>query len=386
MAPVSSSEAAAPRPGADHPGPMPDDDAARWRAIAARDRAADGRFVFAVTTTKIYCRPSCPARRPKPEHVRFLAGPAEAEAGGFRACKRCRPEAPDATAGRIAAACRRIAEAESPPALAELAGAAGLSPHHFHRLFKAATGLTPAGYARAHRAGRLRATLGQKEKSVTRALFDSGFNTASRFHAAADDALGMPSTAFRDGGAGMEIRHAIADCALGRVLVAASARGICAILLGDDAAELEADLARRFPRARVLAADAALGEIVAAVVALLATPGQGLDLPLDLQGTIFQQQVWQALRGIPAGTTVSYAELACRLGRPAAVRAVAGACAANPLAVVVPCHRVVRSDGGLSGYRWGIARKQALLAGEADATAPQDRLPLPPGKPRRPGR
>ena len=337
------------------------------RAIAARDRAADGHFVFAVTTTGIYCRPSCPARRPKPAHVRFFTDPAQAEAAGFRPCKRCRPAAADPTTARIVAACRQIAAAETPPALADLARTAGLSPHHFHRLFKAATGLTPAGCARAHRAGRLRAALGETETTVTRALFDSGFNTASRFYAAADGALGMPPATFRDGGAGIEIRHAVAPCTLGLVLVAQSARGVCAILIGDDGAALEAALARRFPKARLRPDAPGVGAMVAQVVALLAAPGSRIELPLDLQGTLFQQQVWQALRGIPAGSTVSYAELARRLGRPEAVRAVAGACAANPLAVVVPCHRVVRSDGGLSGYRWGIERKRALLAAEAAA-------------------
>lgn len=345
------------------------DEAARWSAVLARDTAADGAFVFAVSSTGIYCRPSCPARRPKRAHVGFFSTPAEAEAAGFRACLRCRPQdgGTHRHAPLIAAACRAIAAAETPPSLAALATGAGLSPAYFQRLFKAATGLSPKAYADATRAARLRDALVKDGSTMTDALYDSGFSGPGRFYAAATDALGMAPAAFRDGGRGMEIQFACGPSPLGLVLVARSDKGVCAILMGDDAGELAQELARRFPKARRIAADAALAGLLAEVAALLGAPHRPFDLPLDLQGTLFQQQVWHALRGIPAGETVSYAELARRVGRPDAVRAVASACGANPVAVVVPCHRVLRGDGSISGYRWGVERKRRLLAAEAKA-------------------
>ncbi|WP_330947310.1 bifunctional DNA-binding transcriptional regulator/O6-methylguanine-DNA methyltransferase Ada [Thermomonas sp. LB-4] len=275
--------------------------------------------------------------------------------------------APDRDAARIAAACRRIEQAETPPALDALAREAGLSPHHFHRVFKAVTGLTPKAYAQAHRGRALRAALARPGAKVVDAAFDAGFNAASRFYDSADALLGMKPAQYRDGGADTRIMFAIAQCALGALLVARSQRGLCAISLGDDPDALLRELQDRFPRAELVGGDAAFEQLVAQVVGFVEAPRIGLDLPLDIRGTAFQQRVWEALRKVPAGATVSYAEIAARIGSPGAVRAVAQACAANRLAVAIPCHRVVRSDGALSGYRWGIARKQQLLARERGA-------------------
>ena len=339
----------------------------RWKAVLGRDAQAEGDFVYSVASTGVYCRPACAARTPNPGNVAFHADPAAAEAAGFRPCKRCRPnEAPlaERQADLIAAACRRIESAEEPLSLGELADGAGLSPHHFHRLFRAVTGLTPKGFGDAHRARKVREALG-KGAQVTAALYDAGFGSSGRFYATADDALGMLPAAYRKGGAEAEIRYGIGQSSLGRVLAAASQRGICAIMLGDDDAALVDDLQRRFPNARTIAADADFQDSVAQVVAMVEEPAQGLALPLDIRGTAFQRRVWQALQAIPAGETRSYADLARVVGAPAAARAVAGACAANRLAVAVPCPRVVRGDGSISGYRWGTERKRALLAREA---------------------
>jgi AraC family transcriptional regulator of adaptative response/methylated-DNA-[protein]-cysteine methyltransferase len=340
----------------------------RWRAVIERDAAADGRFVYAVRTTGVYCRPSCPSRRARPEHVSFHADGAAAEAAGFRPCRRCRPDAPSLTARhaeRVAAACRILERAEELPTLAGLAQAVGMSPFHLHRLFKAHTGITPRAYGAARRADRLRAALTGGDDSVTAAIYAAGYNASSRFYETADAVLGMTPTTFRAGGARAEIHFAVGQCTLGAVLVARSERGVCAILLGDDPEDLLRDLERRFPKAELLGGDPAFEQLVATVVGFVEAPHRGLDLPLDIRGTAFQQRVWQALRLIPAGQTVSYAEIARRIGAPGSVRAVAGACAANALAVAIPCHRVVRTDGGLSGYRWGIERKRALLEREA---------------------
>lgn len=339
----------------------------RWQRVLARDAGADGSFVYAVRTTGVYCRPSCPARRAKPENVGFFPDPAAAEAAGFRPCRRCNPRGAglaEANAALVTAACRLIEAAETPPSLDELAEAAGLSRFHFHRLFKAQTGLTPREYAGAHRAGRLRARL-EDGDSVTGALYEAGFNSNSRFYETAGDMLGMAPSTYRKGGAGAEIRFALAQCALGALLVAQSRQGICAIALGDTPEALLHDFQDRFPAARLIGGDAEFEAVVARVVGFVEAPGIGLDLPLDIRGTAFQQRVWQALRQIPPGSTASYAEIAARIGAPAATRAVAQACGANRLAVAIPCHRVIRSDGGLSGYRWGVARKQALLDREA---------------------
>ncbi len=340
----------------------------RWAALVARETTADAHFCYSVSTTGIYCRPGCAARLPLPEHVRFHENAAAAQAAGFRPCKRCRPDQASATqhqAELIAALCRHVEQAEQAPSLRELAVRAQLSPYHLQRLFKAATGLTPKAYGQAQRGLRVRRALAQ-EASVTMAIQSAGYESQSRFYAEVNGLLGMTPTAYRSGGAAQEIRFAIGQCALGAILVAASTRGLCAIALGDDPQALLRDLQDRFQRAVLIGDDAGFAQWMAQVVALVETPRLGLALPLDLQGTLFQRRVWQALREVPAGTTVSYHELARRIGAPQSVRAVARACAANPLAVAIPCHRVVRTDGSLSGYRWGVARKQALLAREAE--------------------
>ena len=339
---------------------------ARWPLVAARDRAADGVFFYSVATTGVYCRPSCAARLAKPGNVRFHATAADAERAGFRPCKRCRPEQPAPErrhAALVAEACRRIDQAEDAPTLAVLARAAGLSPYHFHRVFKAVAGVTPAAYAAARRASRVRDGL-QQADTVTEAIHDAGFS-AGRFYAQSRAILGMSPREFRAGGAGARMRFAVGACSLGAILVAASDAGVCAILLGDDPGALVRDLQDRFPHAELLGGDTGFEAVVARVVGLVEAPCLGLDLPLDLRGTAFQQRVWQALRAIPPGAVASYAEVAGRVGAPAAARAVAAACAANPLAVAIPCHRVVRGDGALSGYRWGVERKRALLARES---------------------
>ena len=341
----------------------------RWAAVLARDPQADGRFFYSVRTTGVYCRPSCAARKALPENVAFHASAAEAEQAGFRACKRCRPGQPGLAAQQatmIADLCRVIEAAEQPPTLAALAQRAGLSPHHLHRVFKAATGLTPKAYAQAQRTRRLQQGLRAGE-SVTEAIYGAGYNSGGRFYAQADQVLGMTPTRYRAGGADTAIRFAIGACSLGAILVAQSERGVCAILLGDDPNALAQQLQDRFPKAQLIGGDAGFERLIATVVGFVEAPRLGLDLPLDVQGTAFQQRVWQALRGIPAGQTASYADIAARIGAPKSVRAVAQACAANALAVAIPCHRVLRSDGALSGYRWGVARKRALLECEGSA-------------------
>jgi AraC family transcriptional regulator of adaptative response/methylated-DNA-[protein]-cysteine methyltransferase len=344
-------------------------DEARWAAVVGRDAQADGQFYYAVRTTGVFCRPSCGARPARRENVSFFATTAEAEAAGFRACKRCRPtESPPATrrAEIAAEACRTIETAETPPSLAQLARAAGLSPHHFHRLFKAATGVTPKAYADAHRGRRVREGL-EGDGTVTQAIYEAGFNSGGRFYEKSAAVLGMTPTKFRRGGERTIIRFAIGDCNLGAILVAATDRGVCAILLGEDPDALARQLQDRFPRADLIGADADFEATVARVVAMVEQPGVGMDLPLDIRGTAFQQRVWEALRQLRSGETASYAEIARRIGAPKAARAVAQACAANKLAVAVPCHRIVRTNGDLSGYAWGVERKRALLEREAAA-------------------
>lgn len=345
----------------------------RWAAVVGRDPAADGLFFYSVASTGVYCRPSCAARIPRPEHVDFHASAAAAEAAGFRPCRRCRPDLPplaERRAALVARLCRRLEAAEAPPGLEALAQEAGLSPWHLHRVFKAVTGLTPRAYAAAQRARRVREGLAQGG-TVTEAIYGAGYASSGRFYAEADRVLGMTPSAYRAGGGAAEIRFAIGQCSLGAILVAASARGVCAILLGDEPEVLAHELQDRFPRARLIGGNAGFEQLVASAVGLVEAPGLGHDLPLDVRGTAFQQRVWQALRDIPAGETASYTEIACRIGTPQAVRAVARACAANPLAVAIPCHRVVRSDGALSGYRWGVERKRALLEREAGSALPQ---------------
>lgn len=342
----------------------------RWTAVLERSPAADGHFVFAVRSTGVYCRPSCGARHPRPENVLFFSRPGEAEAAGFRPCRRCRPDqAPLAQrqAELVTALCRHMQDAETPPTLDSLAREAGLSPWHLHRVFKSVTGLTPRAYAAAIRSERLQARLARGEQ-VTEALHGAGFGSAAGFYAASPALLGMSPGRYRAGGADADILYTTGSCTLGVILVASSPTGICAISLGDTAEQLIDDLRARFPRARVDESDATLGERLAQVIQLVEHPTAtaAAELPLDIRGTAFQQRVWQALQAIPPGNTLSYTELARRLGTPRSVRAVASACAANVLAVAIPCHRVVRNDGALAGYRWGIARKRALLDREAD--------------------
>jgi AraC family transcriptional regulator of adaptative response/methylated-DNA-[protein]-cysteine methyltransferase len=339
----------------------------RWAAVAARDPAADGKFFYSVKTTGVYCRPSCAARPARPENVRFHATCADAENAGFRPCKRCKPDqAPLAAqhAAKVAGICRLIEEAATVPGLEELASRAGLSTYHFHRVFKAATGLTPRAYAVAHRARRVRTEL-DRSGTVTEAILDAGYDSTGRFYEESHEILGMTPSTYRKGGANTEIRFAVGECSLGSILVAASERGVCAILLGDDPDALARELQDRFPRADLIGGDKEFEQLVARVVGFVESPRVGLDLPLDVRGTAFQQRVWQALRKIPAGSTASYADVAKRIGSPGSVRAVAQACAANTLAVAIPCHRVVKNDGALSGYRWGVERKRALLDREA---------------------
>jgi AraC family transcriptional regulator of adaptative response/methylated-DNA-[protein]-cysteine methyltransferase len=342
----------------------------RWAAVMARDRRADGTFYYSVDTTGVYCRPSCGSRHANPRHVRFHRTAVDAERAGFRPCRRCKPDQPgldERRAATIADACRVIERTEQTPTLAALAKRAGLSQYHFHRLFRAVTGLTPKAYAAAHRTRRLHRELGKKEKTVTEAIYDAGFNSGGRFYERSDELLGMTPTRYRSGGADTAIRFAVGSCSLGSILVARSEKGVCAIALGDDPDALVRELQDRFPRANLVGGDAGFEETVARVIGFVESPARGIDLPLDVRGTAFQQRVWQALREIPAGSTASYGEIAARIGAPDAARAVAHACGANRLAVAIPCHRVVRTDGSPSGYRWGVERKQRLLEKEGAA-------------------
>ncbi len=339
----------------------------RWALIMARDPAADDAFFFSVESTGVYCRPSCAARRPRPENVRFHASAADAERAGFRPCRRCIPNRPPLAqrhAALVAEACRRIEAAEEEPGLAALAAAAAMSSSHFHRVFRAATGLTPKAYVAAHRKQAVQQAL-RSSPTVTEALYEAGYNSGGRFYAASRQVLGMSPSAFRKGGSGESIRFALGKCSLGSILVAQSGAGICAISLGDDPEQLLRELKDRFPQAELVGQDPVFEQQVAMVVALVEAPATGISLPLDIRGTAFQQRVWQALRLLPPGTTASYTAIAKAVGMPGAVRAVARACAANRLAVAIPCHRVVRRDGDLCGYRWGVERKRKLLAREA---------------------
>jgi AraC family transcriptional regulator of adaptative response/methylated-DNA-[protein]-cysteine methyltransferase len=338
----------------------------RWARIVARDKAADGHFWYSVSTTGVYCRPSCPSRIANPRNVQIHDSLESAKATGFRPCRRCKPDGVSIEAENaelVAKACRVIEESEEELALEELSGVIGRSPSYFHRIFKTVTGLTPKDYAAAHRAKKLRQRLASGN-TVTEALYDAGFSSSGRFYEKSTDMLGMTPSRYRAGGADEEIRFAVGQTSLGAILVASSGKGVAAILLGDDPDELVRNLQDRFPKAHLIGADRDYEALIAKVVGLVETPGRGLNLPIDVRGTAFQQRVWQALQKVPAGETVSYAELARRIGSPKAVRAVASACAANNLAVAIPCHRVLRMDGSLSGYAWGVERKRALLGRE----------------------
>jgi AraC family transcriptional regulator, regulatory protein of adaptative response / methylated-DNA-[protein]-cysteine methyltransferase len=343
----------------------------RWERIVARDKTADGHLWYSVATTGVYCRPSCPSRIANPKNVQLHDTLVSARATGFRPCRRCNPDGPSIEcekAALVAKACRIIEESEEEPSLEALAGAIGRSPSYFHRVFKAATGLTPKDYAAAHRAKKVRQGL-TAGNTVTEAIYDAGFNSSGRFYEISTHMLGMTPSHYRAGGTNEQIKFAIGQTSLGAILVASSKKGVASILLGDDPNELLRNLQDRFPNAHLIGADRDYEALVARVVGLVEAPRIGLDLPLDVRGTAFQQRVWQALREIPVGETVCYAEIARRIGSPQAARAVAGACAANNLAVAIPCHRVVRNDGSLSGYAWGVERRRALLNREATRKA-----------------
>jgi AraC family transcriptional regulator, regulatory protein of adaptative response / methylated-DNA-[protein]-cysteine methyltransferase len=339
----------------------------RWARVVARDRTANGQFWFSVVTTGVYCRPACPSRTANPKNVKLHDTLEAAKATGFRACKRCNPDGLSVEAENAAIVtkvCRVIEQSVEEPSLADLANAVELSPSYFHRLFKAITGVTPKNYAAAHRAARVREGL-EKCHTVTKAIYDAGFNSSGRFYEKAADMLGMTPSHYRAGGANEEIRFAIGESSLGTILVASSKRGVVSILMGDDPDGLIRSLQDKFPQARLVGDDAEYESLVAQVVGFIEAPRLGLDLPLDVRGTAFQQRVWEALRDIPVGQTVSYSEIARKIGTPKAVRAVAGACAANNIALAIPCHRAVRNNGSVSGYAWGIERKCALIEREA---------------------
>ncbi|MCF8473561.1 MAG: bifunctional DNA-binding transcriptional regulator/O6-methylguanine-DNA methyltransferase Ada [Emcibacter sp.] len=338
----------------------------QWAAIETRNKNADSHFYYSVKTTGVYCRPSCAARLALRKNVAFHLTYTDAEKAGFRPCKRCRPNEPALAVRQAAAvteACRIIETSEETVSLEFLAKSVSMSPYHFHRIFKSITGVTPKAYTKAHLAGRVRDEL-PKTSNVTEAIYNAGYNSNGRFYAESYKTLGMTPSKFRAGGKGEKIQFAIGETTLGSILVAGSITGICSILMGDDPDALAQDLQDRFPDALLHSGDSSFNEWVAKVVGFVETPQLGLDLPLDIRGTAFQQRVWQALCEIPIGSTVSYAEVARKIGAPKAVRAIAGACAANAIAVAIPCHRVVRSDGSISGYRWGVERKQQLLKKE----------------------
>ncbi|MHB1186641.1 bifunctional DNA-binding transcriptional regulator/O6-methylguanine-DNA methyltransferase Ada [Thiobacillus sp.] len=353
-------------PVASPPNAAPTEAEQRWQAVVRRDPQADGEFVYAVRTTGVYCRPSCPSRAARRENVAFFDTPDLAIAAGYRPCKRCKPNEISQQQRRnalVLQACQAIEHSASALSLTQLAQQAGMSPHHFQRIFKSVTGLSPKGYHKAVQARRVTASL-QSAPSVTDALYDAGFNSAGRFYEDAPALLGMSPGSYRKGGAGEHIRHAVEPCTLGWVIVAATRKGICAIEFGESAQVLEDRIRARFPQAQFEPSDAEFRQWIAQVLRYIEQPRGVLDLPLDVQGTVFQRRVWQALQAIPAGQTASYAEIAGRIGQPRAFRAVAHACAGNPVALAIPCHRAVRTDGSLAGYRWGIARKAELLRRE----------------------
>jgi AraC family transcriptional regulator of adaptative response/methylated-DNA-[protein]-cysteine methyltransferase len=342
-----------------------------WQSVLTRDRSSDGSFVYAVRSTGIYCRPSCPSRRPKREQVVFFPLPQAAEQAGFRPCRRCQPRTIDGytneTAEFVQQACRVIeAHLDDDLTLASLGAQLHISPHHLQRSFKRIIGITPRQYAETCRLGQFKSRLREGE-SVTRAMYEAGYSSSSRLYERAPAHLGMTPTTYRKGGLGMHIRYTIVDCPLGRLLVAATERGICGVSLGDSDTALEASLRGEYPAAQIQRDEDGLGEWVSAFLSYLNGRQPDLNLPIDVQATAFQWQVWEALRAIPSGSTRSYSEVAQSLGHPQAARAVARACATNPVALVIPCHRVVRENGVLGGYRWGVERKQQLLAQEKAA-------------------
>jgi AraC family transcriptional regulator of adaptative response/methylated-DNA-[protein]-cysteine methyltransferase len=345
-------------------------DSARWNAVLAHERDADGLFVYGVRSTGVYCRPSCPSRRPRRDRVAFFETPAAAREAGFRACRRCHPDATvtaaDPWVEKIRRACVYLSNVEGHPALATLAARLGGSPYHLQRNFKRLVGVSPREYAEACRLRKVKGRLRQAG-DITGAMLDAGYGSSSRFYERAVPKLGMVPAVYRRGGAGMHIGYTIVDSAnasLGRLLVAATSRGVCAVAMGSSDTELTRALSREYPAAAIAPDTGALAQWTTAILAHLAGREPRLDLPLDVQATAFQWQVWQALASIPYGETRTYAEVAASIGRPRAARAVAHACATNPVALAIPCHRVVPAAGGQGGYRWGVNRKKALLASE----------------------
>lgn len=330
-----------------------------FAAFDRRDRSLDGQFVGAVKTTGIYCKPSCPARRPLRENVEFFWEPAQAIAAGYRSCMRCKPDEVGRDREAVAAALKLIEEAEDGLSLEELADAVGYAPHHFHRLFKRDTGVTPAAYARSLRAKRAASALDGKGR-VTDAIYEAGYSGPSRFYAETKGHLGMTPSAWKNGGEGATIRWAVVQTALGQMLLAATDKGICRLSFDED----ESELVRRFPNAEIVAGGAALEDLVKGAIAAIEHPAQMPDLPLDVAGTAFQQAIWSELRRIPAGETRTYADIAAAVGKPKAVRAAGSANGANNVAVLIPCHRVIRTDGSLGGYAYGLERKEKLLSAE----------------------
>jgi AraC family transcriptional regulator of adaptative response/methylated-DNA-[protein]-cysteine methyltransferase len=353
--------------------PQPPISDPRWRAIVERDRRADGAFVYAVKTTGIYCRPSCPSRKPHMKNVEVFETGDAAERRGYRACKRCRPraDAPTDRRGAVAELCRFVDASEALPTARALAARAGWSPSHLSRVFREVTGMSPKDYIRERRAERVRAEL-STDKSITRAMYDAGYQSSGRFYADAADSLGMSPRAYQNRGAGEQIRFAVGSTTLGEVVVAATDKGVCAVALGDDPDALVRDLEDRFSGADLRPGGGSFDHWVARIVGLIERPSTALELPLDVRGTSFQRRVWAALRAIPCGAVVSYSEIAAAIGAPSSSRAVARACGANPVAVAIPCHRVVRKDGSISGYRWGVERKRRLLARERGGSSKVD--------------
>jgi AraC family transcriptional regulator of adaptative response/methylated-DNA-[protein]-cysteine methyltransferase len=344
----------------------------KWSLVLARDAAADGRFVYAVKSTGVFCRPSCPSRRPRQENVEFFDSPAHARQAGYRACMRCSPSGANPQAQKIEAACRYIDDnLEITLSLTAISRHVAISPFHFQRLFKRMLGISPRQYQQARRAGKFRQAL-LSEARVTDAIYEAGYSSSSRAYESIPAQLGMTPSAFRRKGEGVEIRYAVLHTDLGRLLIATTGRGICSVRFGESDATLVRELKRDFEAARIVHDDQGLQEIAKQVRQLLRAPAAAVNIPLDIQGTAFQQKVWESLRRIPRGETRSYSEIAESIGQPTAVRAVANACASNPVALVVPCHRVVQKNGSLAGYRWGVKRKAALLDREQQASDHQE--------------